>query len=67
MSRNYNVYIDDGEAKGSAFRGTFIVNREGILRHWDVNDLPVGRNVEEILRIVKAFQYTDEHGEVCPA
>ena len=40
---------------------------KGILRHITVNDLPVGRNVDEVLRVVKAFQYTDVHGEVCPA
>ena len=38
-----------------------------VIRHMSINDLPVGRNVDEVLRLVKAFQHTDEHGEVCPA
>lgn len=50
-----------------AFRGTFIISDTGILRHLAVNDLPVGRSVDEYLRLVKAFQHSDKHGEVCPA
>ena len=49
------------------FRATFIIDRNGILRHASYNDLPVGRNVEEVLRLVQAFQFADEHGQVCPA
>jgi alkyl hydroperoxide reductase subunit AhpC len=49
------------------FRGTFIIDGKGILRHYSVNDLPVGRNVDETLRLVAAFIHTDEFGEVCPA
>ena len=48
-------------------RGLFIIDGKGILRSLIINDLPVGRSVEETLRLVKAFQFTDEHGEVCPA
>ncbi len=47
--------------------GLFIISPTGILRQITVNDLPVGRNVDETLRLVKAFQYVDVHGEVCPA
>lgn len=48
-------------------RGLFIIDGRGILRQITMNDLPVGRSVDETLRLVQAFQYTDEHGEVCPA
>ena len=68
ISRDYGVLVPDGdEAAGVALRGLFIIDKEGILRHITVNDLPVGRNVDEVLRLVKAFQYVEEHGEVCPA
>ena len=49
------------------FRGLFIIDDRGILRQITMNDLPVGRSVDETLRLVQAFQYTDKHGEVCPA
>ena len=48
-------------------RGLFIIDPKGTLRQITVNDLPVGRSVDETLRLVQAFQFTDEHGEVCPA
>ena len=67
VSSAYGVLVDEGDEKGVAYRATFIIDREGILRHYSINDLPVGRNVEEVLRLVKAFQYADEFGEVCPA
>ena len=67
ISRDYGCLIEDGDDAGVAFRATYIIDPNGILRHISMNDLPVGRNVEETLRLVKAFQYTDEHGEVCPA
>ncbi len=67
IAKDYGVLIDHGDDNGVAFRGTFIIDREGILRHISVNDLPVGRNVDEVFRLVQAFQYTDVHGEVCPA
>ncbi|CAI5726170.1 unnamed protein product [Hyaloperonospora brassicae] len=63
----YDVLIDAGDDIGATFRGLFIIDREGKLRQSTVNDCPVGRNVDEILRLVEAFQFTDEHGEVCPA
>merc|ERR1711924_242753 len=64
---DYGVLIEDGEDAGVALRGLFIISPEGKLRQITVNDLPVGRSVDEVLRLVTAFQYTDEHGEVCPA
>ncbi|CAH2248839.1 peroxiredoxin-2-like [Pararge aegeria] len=63
ISRDYDVLLD----AGFALRGLFIIDRNGILRHMSVNDLPVGRSVDETLRLVKAFQFADKHGEVCPA
>uniref|UniRef100_A0A3Q3W1P2 thioredoxin-dependent peroxiredoxin n=1 Tax=Mola mola TaxID=94237 RepID=A0A3Q3W1P2_MOLML len=50
-----------------AVMGLFIIDPKGILRQITINDLPVGRSVEETLRLVQAFQFTDKHGEVCPA
>ena len=55
ISRDYGVLIEDGEDAGVAFRATFIIDGKGILRHISVSDLPVGRNVDETLRLVKAF------------
>ena len=50
-----------------AFRGLFLIDRQGVVRHQLVNDLPLGRSVKETLRIVDALQYFEQHGEVCPA
>jgi len=55
------------EEDGIPFRGLYIIDNKGILRQITVNDLPVGRSVDETLRLVDAFQHTDKHGEVCPA
>jgi len=63
ISRDYGVLIEE---KGIALRGLFIIDPQGILRQITINDLPVGRSVEETVRLVKAFQFTDKHGEVCP-
>ncbi|HEY2774241.1 MAG TPA: peroxiredoxin C [Candidatus Binatia bacterium] len=52
---------------GVAFRGSFLIDREGVVRHQIVNDLPLGRDIDEMLRIVDALQFTEKHGEVCPA
>ncbi|MFA6014160.1 MAG: peroxiredoxin [Gallionellaceae bacterium] len=58
----------DVESEGGvAFRGSFLIDRAGIVRHQVVNDLPLGRNIDEMLRMVDALQFTEEHGEVCPA
>ncbi|XP_044256949.1 peroxiredoxin-2-like [Tribolium madens] len=64
IARDYMV-LD--EETGVPFRGLFIIDGNGILRQMTVNDLPVGRSVDEALRLVQAFKFTDEHGEVCPA
>jgi peroxiredoxin (alkyl hydroperoxide reductase subunit C) len=58
---------DVQSAGGVAFRGAFIIDKEGVVRSQIVNDLPLGRNIDEIIRIVDALQFTEEHGEVCPA
>jgi peroxiredoxin (alkyl hydroperoxide reductase subunit C) len=50
-----------------AYRGLFLIDREGLVRHQLVNDLPLGRNVDETLRIIDALQFFEENGEVCPA
>ena len=63
----YGAYIDQGEYEGSTLRSTYIIDREGMIRHLSQNDLPVGRNVEEILRLVQGFQHADKHGDVCPS
>ncbi|XQJ25967.1 tryparedoxin peroxidase [Leishmania guyanensis] len=55
------------EKQGVAYRGLFIIDPKGILRQIIVNDMPVGRNVEEVLRLLEAFQFVEKHGEVCPA
>uniref|UniRef100_A0A3B3DZ85 thioredoxin-dependent peroxiredoxin n=1 Tax=Oryzias melastigma TaxID=30732 RepID=A0A3B3DZ85_ORYME len=57
--------VINGEFK--ELKGLFIIDNKGILRQITMNDLPVGRSVDETLRLVQAFQYTDKHGEVCPA
>lgn len=52
---------------GVAFRGTFLIDRSGVVRHQVVNDLPLGRNIDEAIRMVDALQFFEQHGEVCPA
>jgi len=64
ISKMYGVLKED---EGIAYRGLFIIDTKGILRQITINDMPVGRSVDETLRLIKAFQFTDEHGEVCPA
>jgi alkyl hydroperoxide reductase subunit AhpC len=63
IAEAYDVLLSGG----IALRGLFLIDREGIVRHQVVNDLPLGRSVEEALRMVKALQFVEEHGEVCPA
>ena len=69
IAREYGCLVpqDDGSSAGISFRATYIIDDKGILRHSQIQDLPVGRNADEIFRLVQAFQYTDEFGEVCPA
>ncbi len=64
ICRAYDVEF---EPAGVAFRGTFLIDKNGVVRQQVVNDLPLGRNVDELLRMVDALQFTEEHGEVCPA
>ncbi|XP_055683832.1 peroxiredoxin [Lutzomyia longipalpis] len=64
ISRDYGVLL---EQAGISLRGLFIIDPNGILRQITVNDLPVGRSVDETLRLIKAFQFVEKHGEVCPA
>ena len=64
MAKDYGVLVEEA---GVALRGLFIISPKGIIRQITINDLPVGRSVEEALRLLEAFQFTDEHGEVCAA
>ncbi|RPH75515.1 peroxiredoxin [bacterium] len=63
ICRDYGVLVDDAVA----LRGTFLIDKGGIVRHATLNDLPLGRNVDETLRVVDALQFTEKNGEVCPA
>ena len=77
ISENYDVlagtweYTDEGEAAfvgvPEAYRGLFLIDKQGVVRHQLVNDMPLGRSVDEALRLIDALQYSEEHGEVCPA
>ena len=63
ISREYGVLLEGGVA----LRGLFLIDREGIVRHITINDLPIGRSVDEALRVLDALQFYEKHGEVCPA
>ncbi len=77
IAENYGVlageydYDDDGnilfQGAPVAYRGLFLIDKEGVVRHSVINDLPLGRNVDEALRMVDALQHFEEYGEVCPA
>jgi len=64
VCRAYDVELPDGT---KAFRGSFLIDKQGIVRHQVINDLPLGRNIDEMLRMVDALQFNEAHGEVCPA
>jgi peroxiredoxin (alkyl hydroperoxide reductase subunit C) len=64
ISSKYGVLL---EKPGIALRGLFIIDKEGKIRHITINDLPLGRNVDEVLRVLDALQFNEKHGEVCPA
>ncbi len=64
ICKAYDVETPDGAV---AFRGSFLIDTNGMVRHQVVNDLPLGRNIDEMLRMIDALQFTEEHGEVCPA
>lgn len=77
ISRAYDVlagdfdYNDEGEhvfvGNAMAYRGLFLIDKSGIVRHQVVNDMPLGRNIDEAIRMVDALQFFEENGEVCPA
>lgn len=60
----YDVETPDGAV---AFRGSFLIDEDNVVRHQVINDLPLGRNIDEMLRMVDALQFNQDHGEVCPA
>jgi peroxiredoxin (alkyl hydroperoxide reductase subunit C) len=64
ISRDYDVLIPEA---GVALRGTFLIDKSGIVQQQTINNLPLGRSVDEMLRLLEALQYTESHGEVCPA
>jgi len=63
ISRQYGVLLD----MGVALRGTFLIDKEGLVRHAVINDLPLGRSIDEALRMVDALIFHETHGDVCPA
>jgi peroxiredoxin (alkyl hydroperoxide reductase subunit C) len=63
ISKDYDVLFGESVA----LRGSFLIDGKGIVRHAVINDLPLGRNIDEMIRMVDAMQFTDEHGEVCAA
>lgn len=65
----YNAEDDEIDFKGDAvsYRGLFLIDKQGVVRHQLVNDLPFGRNIDEALRMVDALQHYEEHGALCPA
>jgi peroxiredoxin (alkyl hydroperoxide reductase subunit C) len=63
IARDYDVLLDDSVA----LRGSFLIDKDGTVRHAVINDLPLGRNIDEMLRVVDAMLFTNEYGEVCPA
>jgi peroxiredoxin (alkyl hydroperoxide reductase subunit C) len=63
IARDYDVLHEDG----IALRAAFLIDKKGVVRHQTVNDLPLGRNIDEFLRLVDALQFHEKHGEVCPA
>ena len=77
VSRAYDVlageeeYSEEGDVifKGAAkaYRGLFLIDKEGVVRHQVVNDMPIGRSIDEAIRVLDALQFTEQYGEVCPA
>ncbi len=63
IAREYGVLFNDA----IALRGLFLLDKEGVVRHALINDLPLGRNVDEVIRLLDALQHVEKHGEVCPA
>ncbi len=70
ISRAYGIESDGGDSyypAGVAMRATFVIDQKGVVRHQVVNDEPLGRNMDEVVRIVEALQFFEAHGQVCPA
>jgi peroxiredoxin (alkyl hydroperoxide reductase subunit C) len=63
IARDYDVLLNEAVA----LRGSFLIDKDGTVRHAVLNDLPLGRNIDEMIRMVDAMLFTNEHGEVCPA
>lgn len=63
ISRSFDVLFDEAVA----LRGSFLLDKDGTVRHAVINDLPLGRNIDEMIRMVDTMLFTNEHGEVCPA
>ena len=63
VAQDYDVLLPGG----MALRGAFLIDKEGVVQHQTVNALPIGRNIDELLRVVRALQFCEQHGEVCPA
>jgi peroxiredoxin 2/4 len=64
IARDYGVLLEDA---GIALRGLFMINKEGVLKHATINHLDLGRNIDEVLRLLDAVDHTEKYGEVCPA
>jgi peroxiredoxin (alkyl hydroperoxide reductase subunit C) len=64
ISRSFHVLKEE---EGIAYRGLVLIDRHGVIRHQLVNDLPLGRSVDEVLRLIDALSFYEKHGEVCPA
>ena len=64
IARDYDVLIPEA---GVALRGTFLIDKNGVVQQQTINNLPLGRSVDEMIRLLEALQYTETHGEVCPA
>ncbi len=67
IDKSVTTAFDVLTGPGIALRGSFLIDKDGIVQHQVVNNLPLGRNIDEMLRMVDALQFTEEHGEVCPA
>ena len=67
ISRDYGVLVEEGGDAGVALRGTFVIDKKGNVRHVTINDLPLGRNIDDPLRLIDAIEFNEKHGEVCPA
>lgn len=69
IAKDYDVIVADKKVDGQtiAYRGTFLIDKSGKVVHQVINDLPLGRNIDEVIRMIDALQFTEQHGEVCPA